>query len=36
MFAILPRLLPTVQSLSAMPWCAPLGGLAGASAVFAG
>ncbi len=36
MFAILPRPLPTVQSLSAMPWWAPLGGLAGAVAVFAG
>ncbi len=32
----LPRPLPTVQSLSAMPWWAPLGGLAGADAVFAG
>ncbi len=36
MFAILPRPLPTAQSLSAMPWWAPLGGLAGAVAVFAG
>ena len=37
MFAILPRPLPTVQSLSAMPWWAPLGGLAPAlSRFFAG
>jgi bacterial/archaeal transporter family-2 protein len=36
MFAILPRPLPTAQSLGAMPWWAPLGGLAGAVAVFAG
>src|ERR1700727_135975 len=32
----LPRPLPTVTSLSAMPWWAPLGGLAGAFAVIAG
>lgn len=36
MFAILPRPLPTVQALSDMPWWAPLGGLAGAFAAFAG
>ncbi len=36
MFAIIPRPLPAVQSLNAMPWWAPLGGLAGAVAVFAG
>jgi transporter family-2 protein len=36
MFAILPRPLPSEQNLSAMPWWAPLGGLAGAFAVFAG
>ncbi len=36
MFAILPRPLPTIQSVGAMPWWAPLGGLAGAVAVFAG
>jgi bacterial/archaeal transporter family-2 protein len=36
MFAILPRPLPTTQSLGQMPWWAPLGGLAGAVAVFAG
>jgi transporter family-2 protein len=36
MFAILPRPLPTVQNLSDMPWWTPLGGLAGAFAVFAG
>jgi transporter family-2 protein len=34
MFAILPRPLPTVQSLSAMPWWAPLGGLAPALSRF--
>jgi bacterial/archaeal transporter family-2 protein len=36
MFAIIPRPLPPAQSLEAMPWWAPLGGLAGAVAVFAG
>ncbi len=36
MFAILPRPLPSAQSVAAMPWWAPLGGLAGAVAVFAG
>ncbi len=36
MFAIIPRPLPQVQNLDAMPWWAPLGGLAGAVAVFAG
>jgi bacterial/archaeal transporter family-2 protein len=36
MFAILPKPLPTSQGLGAMPWWAPLGGLAGAVAVFAG
>ena len=36
MFAILPRPLPRVQNLSDMPWWAPLGGLAGVFAVFAG
>ena len=32
----LPRPLPTVASLSQMPWWAPLGGLVGAFAVVAG
>lgn len=32
----LPRPLPTVEGLSAMPWWAPLGGLIGAFAVVAG
>ena len=36
MFAILPRPLPTVQNLNELPWWAPLGGLAGAVAVYAG
>ena len=36
MFAILPRPLPTVQNLNDLPWWAPLGGLAGAVAVYAG
>jgi len=36
MFAILPRPLPTAQNLNELPWWAPLGGLAGAVAVYAG
>lgn len=36
MVAIIPRPLPSVQSLNEMPWWAPLGGLTGAVAVFAG
>ena len=36
LFACLPRPLPTVEGVSAMPWWAPLGGLAGAFAVVAG
>jgi len=32
----LPRPMPSVQSVSAMPWWAPLGGLVGAFAVVAG
>ncbi len=36
MFAIIPRPLPSVQNLNEMPWWAPLGGLAGAVAVYAG
>jgi transporter family-2 protein len=35
-FVCLPRLLPTIDGVSAMPWWAPLGGLIGAFAVFAG
>jgi transporter family-2 protein len=34
--AVCPRPLPTVADLSAMPWWAPLGGLAGAVAVYLG
>src|ERR1700733_12591061 len=32
----LPRPLPTVEGISAMPWWAPLGGVIGAFAVIAG
>jgi transporter family-2 protein len=32
----LPRPLPTVEGISAMPWWAPLGGVVGAFAVIAG
>jgi transporter family-2 protein len=35
-FACLPRPLPTIEGVSAMPWWAPLGGLIGAFAVIAG
>jgi transporter family-2 protein len=35
MFAILLRPLPTVQNLNELSWWAPLGGLAGALAVYA-
>jgi transporter family-2 protein len=35
-FACLPRPLPTVEGIGAMPWWAPLGGLIGAFAVVAG
>ena len=35
-FAVLPRPLPSAENVSAMPWWAPLGGLTGAVAVFAG
>lgn len=35
-FAVMPRPLPTLQGIATMPWWAPLGGLAGAFAVFAG
>jgi bacterial/archaeal transporter family-2 protein len=34
--ACVPRPLPTVEGVSAMPWWAPLGGLIGAFAVIAG
>lgn len=36
LFVIIPRPLPTVADLHDMPWWAPLGGLTGAVAVFAG
>jgi len=36
LFALLPRPLPTVKGLTLMPWWAPLGGIVGAVAVFAG
>lgn len=35
-FAVMPRPLPTVDGIMNMPWWAPLGGLAGAVAVFVG
>ncbi len=35
-FACLPRPLPTIEGVTAMPWWAPLGGLVGAVAVVAG
>ena len=35
-FACLPRPLPTIDGVSAMPWWAPLGGLIGSFAVIAG
>jgi transporter family-2 protein len=35
-FFCIPRPLPTTQSVSSMPWWAPLGGLAGAFAVICG
>lgn len=35
-FVCLPRPLPTMAGVSAMPWWAPLGGLIGAFAVVAG
>ncbi len=34
--ALMPRPLPTVRDLGAMPWWAPLGGLVGAVQVYAG
>ena len=36
LFACMPRPLPSVADLAAMPWWAPLGGIVGAVAVFAG
>ncbi len=36
LFAIMPRPLPTAQGIADMPWWAPVGGLTGAVAVFAG
>ncbi|MFE1597670.1 DMT family transporter [Methylobacterium sp. ID0610] len=36
LFAVLPVPLPTAEGLARMPWWAPLGGLAGAVAVFGG
>jgi transporter family-2 protein len=35
-FAVMPRPLPTADGLKAMPWWAPVGGLVGAVAVYAG
>jgi len=35
-FAVMPRPLPSVEGVTAMPWWAPVGGLAGAVAVFLG
>jgi transporter family-2 protein len=36
LFFVSPRPLPTIEGVSAMPWWAPLAGLTGAVAVFAG
>jgi transporter family-2 protein len=36
LFVCMPRPLPSVGDLAAMPWWAPLGGIVGAVAVFAG
>jgi bacterial/archaeal transporter family-2 protein len=36
LFAVSPRPLPTIEGINAMPWRAPLAGLTGAVAVFAG
>lgn len=35
-FAVVPRPLPTTEGINTMPWWAPLGGLIGAVAVYAG
>lgn len=36
LFACMPKPLPTAGDFAAMPWWAPLGGIVGAVAVFAG
>ncbi|BAT18747.1 DMT family transporter [Asaia bogorensis] len=36
LFACMPRPLPSAGDLASMPWWAPLGGITGAVAVFAG
>lgn len=36
LFLVMPVPLPTLERLAGMPWWAPLGGLAGAVAVFGG
>jgi bacterial/archaeal transporter family-2 protein len=36
LFACMPRPLPTMGDAASMPWWAPLGGIVGAVAVFAG
>lgn len=36
LFACMPRPLPSVGDVASMPWWAPLGGIVGAVAVFAG
>ncbi|SFM04115.1 DMT family transporter [Methylorubrum salsuginis] len=36
LFLVMPTPLPSAENLSAMPWYAPLGGVAGAVAVFGG
>jgi bacterial/archaeal transporter family-2 protein len=36
LFAVAPRPLPSIEGIGAMPWWAPLAGLTGAVAVFAG
>lgn len=36
LFACMPRPLPTAANAASMPWWAPLGGIVGAVAVFAG
>lgn len=36
LFLVMPVPLPTLEQLAKMPWWAPLGGLAGAVAVFGG
>ncbi|MCC0806424.1 DMT family transporter [Methylobacterium sp. W2] len=36
LFVVMPTPLPSLEQLGSMPWWAPLGGLAGAVAVFGG